>query len=385
MWRRHQPPGAEAISVSRARAVADRHAHRRPAVSRGAGRRVDDHRVGRSGGVDDSARRIRCAARRSRVRSRRGTDRRRRHRARVDDGVRRRARSARRPPVRSADRDCRRRRAQRDRAAARAESRVAGVDGCARHDGGDAARDAARCRSVDAVGFVRASAGERAAEGGTTAGQGASPMPVQQRVMRTFFRSAITSTSASATCSITIGTRSTVPPYDLQREFVDHLRRRGVMEGESVRSNFTPFIIPVGGPLGQPGRGRVLLAGDAGGFVNGFTAEGIYYAMVSGDLAARAIIVDTAQTRSGTLARRYQRAVRREDRRRAARLRADSAVPVCGPSENCRRHRRRVGTSAELTRLILDFAVGRLSYRGLAMADARVARRALPPIWSGAA
>jgi flavin-dependent dehydrogenase len=34
----------------------------------------------------------------------------------------------------------------------------------------------------------------------------------------------------------------------------------------------------------------VLLAGDAGGFVNGYTAEGIYYAMVTGDLAARAIL-----------------------------------------------------------------------------------------------
>src|SRR5262249_25036835 len=81
-----------------------------------------------------------------------------------------------------------------------------------------------------------------------------------------------------------------VPPYELQRGFVDLLRRRGVMEGESVRRNFTPFIIPVGGPLSKPGRGRVLLAGDAGGFVNGFTAEGIYYAMVSGDLAAWTII-----------------------------------------------------------------------------------------------
>ncbi len=57
-----------------------------------------------------------------------------------------------------------------------------------------------------------------------------------------------------------------------------------------MRENFTPFLIPVGGPLRSPGRGGVLLAGDAGGFVNAFTAEGIYYAMVSGDLAARAII-----------------------------------------------------------------------------------------------
>src|SRR6185436_987459 len=72
--------------------------------------------------------------------------------------------------------------------------------------------------------------------------------------------------------------------------FVDHLRRRGVMEGESSRRHFTPFIIPVGGPLRRPGKGRVLVAGDAGGFVNGFTAEGIYYAMVSGELAARALL-----------------------------------------------------------------------------------------------
>ena len=67
-------------------------------------------------------------------------------------------------------------------------------------------------------------------------------------------------------------------PYDLQLGFVDALRRRGVLAGESVRRNFTPSLIPVGGPLREPGRGRVLLAGDAGGFVNGFTAEGIYYA-----------------------------------------------------------------------------------------------------------
>ena len=34
----------------------------------------------------------------------------------------------------------------------------------------------------------------------------------------------------------------------------------------------------------------MLFAGDAGGFVHAVTAEGIYYAMVSGDLAGRAIV-----------------------------------------------------------------------------------------------
>jgi len=152
-------------------------------------------------------------------------------------------------------------------------------------------------------------------------------------------------------------------PYELQRGFVDHLRRRGVMEGESVRRNFTPFIIPVGGPLRRPGKGRVLLAGDAGGFVNGFTAEGIYYAMVSGDLAARTITSTPARARA-KLARRYHRAVQREigaelrdsvliqrylfaDRRRIADV-------INGASQE-----------PELTRLILDLAVGRLSYSAL--------------------
>ncbi len=158
-------------------------------------------------------------------------------------------------------------------------------------------------------------------------------------------------------------------PYDLQRALVDRLRDGGVVVGESVRKNFTPFLIPVGGPLARPGRGRVLLAGDAGGFVNGFTAEGIYYAMVSGELAARAV-VDTARTRD--LARRYRRACNDEigrelrdsvrvqrylfaDRRRIARI-------IAGASRE-----------AVTTRVILDWLVGRVPYR---LARRRVIRRA---------
>jgi len=80
------------------------------------------------------------------------------------------------------------------------------------------------------------------------------------------------------------------PPYELQRGFVEELCRRGVLAGRSSREHFTPYQIPVGGVLPKTATSRVLLAGDAGGFVNGITAEGIYYAMVSGDLAARAIV-----------------------------------------------------------------------------------------------
>ncbi len=100
-------------------------------------------------------------------------------------------------------------------------------------------------------------------------------------------------------------------PYALQQEFVSSLVGAGVLDGRSDRQHFTPYLIPVGGPLRSASRGRVLFAGDAGGFVNACTAEGIYYAMVSGELAGQAIAGGAA---SGPRAvnRRYDRAWRAE-------------------------------------------------------------------------
>jgi geranylgeranyl reductase family protein len=100
--------------------------------------------------------------------------------------------------------------------------------------------------------------------------------------------------------------RSTVHehPWDLQQRFTRELRRRGVLDGASSRDHFTPFLIPVGGPLRRTASARTVLAGDAGGFVNGITAEGIYYAMVSGELAARTV---AAGSTAG-----YERAWKRE-------------------------------------------------------------------------
>lgn len=100
-------------------------------------------------------------------------------------------------------------------------------------------------------------------------------------------------------------------PYDLQTAFVNSLVDRGVLHGRSDRDAFTPFLIPVGGPLPQTWRGRVLLAGDAGGFVNGVTAEGIYYAMVSGELAGRAVAA-ARDARSDDAGIRYERLWRSE-------------------------------------------------------------------------
>jgi geranylgeranyl reductase family protein len=152
-------------------------------------------------------------------------------------------------------------------------------------------------------------------------------------------------------------------PYELQREFVDRLRARGVVEGASVRANFTPSQIPVGGPLAKPGRGRVLLAGDAGGFVNGFTAEGIYYAMVSGDLAARTI-VETRGTPGADLAGPYTRTVMGEV---GAELRDSVLIQryLFGDRRRIAEVIAQAPHQPAITRSILDFAIGRRSYRAL--------------------
>jgi len=153
-------------------------------------------------------------------------------------------------------------------------------------------------------------------------------------------------------------------PYELQRQLIDALKARGMMAGDSVRGNFTPFLIPVGGPLACTARGRVLLAGDAGGFVNAFTAEGIYYAMVTGDLAARAVIEAGAKPGGDRLARRYEEAWNDEI---GAELR-DSVLIQRYLFRNRARVSRIVRNAhkhAATTRAILDYAIGRRSYTSL--------------------
>jgi menaquinone-9 beta-reductase len=150
-------------------------------------------------------------------------------------------------------------------------------------------------------------------------------------------------------------------PYALQRGFVDRLRDRGIVAGASAREHFTPALIPVGGPLRRPGRGRVLLAGDAGGFVNGVTAEGIYYAMVSGELAGRTV---QSAPDASSLAARYRRAC---DHEIGAELRDSVRIQRYLFADSRRIGRLVDGARREgaITRLVTEFAAGRRSYRDL--------------------
>jgi geranylgeranyl reductase family protein len=153
-------------------------------------------------------------------------------------------------------------------------------------------------------------------------------------------------------------------PYGLQERFVSDLRRRGLMEGESRRDRFTPFLIPIGGPLKRTSAGRVLLAGDAGGFVNGFSAEGIYYAMVTGDLAAGAILDARRDglVRPAVARRLYRRSWRREI---GTELRDSVLIQryLFHSPHRMDRVVRGANVRPEFSRLLVDYASGRISYR----------------------
>ena len=152
-------------------------------------------------------------------------------------------------------------------------------------------------------------------------------------------------------------------PYDLQRRFVDDLRGRQMMDGESRREHFTPFLIPIGGPLKKTADRRVLLAGDAGGFVNGFSAEGIYYAMVTGELRPpRSSRADRTASSPPARGAPYVKSWRREI---GAELRDSVLIQryLFHSPQRMDRVVRGANVRPEFSRLLVDYASGRLSYR----------------------
>lgn len=143
------------------------------------------------------------------------------------------------------------------------------------------------------------------------------------------------------------------PPYEIQKRFIASLCQSRVLAGESVRRHFTPALIPVGGPLEQTVHDRVMLIGDAGGFVNGFSAEGIYYAMVSGHLAADAAL----RQEPGSFERAWRREIGAElrDSVRVQRFLFENTSRIDGMVRGARRHSR-------LSQMVVEHAMGRIGY-----------------------
>ncbi|MGK7651907.1 geranylgeranyl reductase family protein [Roseovarius sp. B08] len=82
---------------------------------------------------------------------------------------------------------------------------------------------------------------------------------------------------------------------DMKLHLATYLDKLGTGKTAKVKGHFLPF----GAPRPIPGKGNVLLAGDAAGLVDPITGEGIGYAIHSGALAAEAakIALDQGDTR----------------------------------------------------------------------------------------
>lgn len=76
-------------------------------------------------------------------------------------------------------------------------------------------------------------------------------------------------------------------PLDHHREFLELAAAKGIVTGRSHPENFKAYRLPLGGPIPRTYTDRAMIVGDAGGFVNAYTGEGIYFAMVTGEHAGR--------------------------------------------------------------------------------------------------
>jgi geranylgeranyl reductase family protein len=150
------------------------------------------------------------------------------------------------------------------------------------------------------------------------------------------------------------------PPYTVHASFFDLMQERGLVQGCSQRQNFTPYLLPVGGPLPVISSDRVMLVGDAAGFVNGFTGEGIYYAMVSGEHAAK---VAAAAVRAKQFGRGFLQAY---DRSCFAEIGAELSMSVhiqkvlLGHPQLVDRIVAAAGKDERLKKLLTDFSVGQI-------------------------
>jgi geranylgeranyl reductase family protein len=84
-------------------------------------------------------------------------------------------------------------------------------------------------------------------------------------------------------------TRPKIPLKETYEALITVLKEKKLLPAEFPIENLRGATLPIF-PLENTCGDRVLLCGDAAGFINPITGEGIYYAMVSGHIAANVIV-----------------------------------------------------------------------------------------------
>lgn len=146
---------------------------------------------------------------------------------------------------------------------------------------------------------------------------------------------------------------------EMKRAMAAYCDMLGIYAPEArIKGQFLPF----GHFRRTPGRGAVVLAGDAAGLVDPITGEGIGHALHSGQLAAQAAIDALASHRPDTALRRYRRALRPLHRslRMARLIRPVIFALALEPS-----FARAFARSSTLRRQFLDLMAGDTDYRDI--------------------
>ncbi len=151
-----------------------------------------------------------------------------------------------------------------------------------------------------------------------------------------------------------------IPNPDMQARLAAYRATLGADAARAVKGHFLPF----GDYKRVPGRGRVLLAGDAAGLVDPITGEGIAHALRSGAAAASAAAEAIASGRCDTALPRYRRMLRplHRDLRMAVWLR-----PLIFAPRLKSLFRRAFARSSVLKGAYLRLLAGQIEYPGLCL------------------
>ena len=158
-------------------------------------------------------------------------------------------------------------------------------------------------------------------------------------------------------CSTTVGVGGVLSKNTgMKAAMAAYLAELGIdRDARAYKGQFLPF----GDYRKHPGRGAVLLAGDAAGLVDPITGEGIAYAMKSGQLAAEAASAALTAGTADAAARLYRRRLRPVHRalRTANLLRPLIFWPVLqGAFEHAFRH------SSTVRRQYMELLAGEVEY-----------------------
>jgi len=142
-------------------------------------------------------------------------------------------------------------------------------------------------------------------------------------------------------------------------------------DAEGMKGHFLPF----GDYRRRPGRGNVLLAGDAAGFVDPITGEGIAHALASGRLAAETAARAIRKGQSATAATPYHAATR--DIRTALRT-ARMLRPIVFSQRMAPVFTRSFGGSSRVKQAYMRMLAGEIEYPAVLWL---VARRMPRAVW----